>query len=56
MSKQRIRWIVVLMAVGLLGLIGLQLFGVRSALQLQREQFARRHADVPTGREARTRG
>ncbi len=46
MSKQRIRWIVVLMAVGLLGLIGLQLFWVRSALQLQREQFAYKVTDA----------
>ncbi len=46
MSKQRIRWIVALMAVGLLGLIGLQLFWVRSALQLQREQFAYKVTDA----------
>ena len=34
------------MAVGLLGLIGLQLFWVRSALQLQREQFAYKVTDA----------
>ncbi len=39
MSKQRIGWIVVLMAVGLLGLIGLQLYWIKSALRLQKEQF-----------------
>ena len=39
MSTQRIRWIVVLMAVGLLGLIGLQSYWISSALQLQEEQF-----------------
>lgn len=39
MSKQRIRWIVALMAVGLLGLVGLQLYWIRSAYQLQQEQF-----------------
>ncbi|QJW91895.1 HAMP domain-containing histidine kinase [Spirosoma taeanense] len=39
MSRQRIRWIVVLMAVGLLGLIGLQSYWIGSALQLQKEQF-----------------
>lgn len=39
MSKQRIRWIVALMAVGLLGLIGLQSYWIGSALQLQKEQF-----------------
>lgn len=39
MSQQRIRWIVALMAVGLLGLVGLQLYWVRSAYQLQQEQF-----------------
>ncbi|WP_338874218.1 HAMP domain-containing sensor histidine kinase [Spirosoma sp. SC4-14] len=39
MSTQRIRWIVALMAVGLLGLVGLQLYWIGSALHLQKEQF-----------------
>lgn len=39
MSTQRIRWIVVLMAVGLLGLVGLQSYWISSALHLQKEQF-----------------
>ncbi|MCY7358019.1 MAG: HAMP domain-containing histidine kinase [Rudanella sp.] len=39
MSKQRIRWIVALMAVGLLGLVGLQGYYITSAWRLQREQF-----------------
>ncbi|RIV27652.1 sensor histidine kinase [Fibrisoma montanum] len=39
MSKQRIRWIVALMAVGLLGLVGLQSYWIGSALRLQKEQF-----------------
>lgn len=46
MSKQRIRWIVALMAVGLLGLIGLQLYWIGSALQLQKEQFAYKVTDA----------
>jgi len=46
MSKQRIQWIVVLMAVGLLGLVGLQLFWINSALKLQREQFAYKVTDA----------
>ncbi|WP_420148248.1 sensor histidine kinase [Spirosoma sp.] len=46
MSKQRIRWIVVLMAVGLLGLVGLQLYWINSALQLQKEQFAYKVTDA----------
>ncbi|WP_234735952.1 sensor histidine kinase [Tellurirhabdus bombi] len=39
MTKQRIRWIAVLMTVGLLGLISLQLFWINNALSLQKEQF-----------------
>ncbi len=39
MSRQRIRWIVALMAVGLLGLIGLQSYWISSALVLQKKQF-----------------
>lgn len=39
MSKQRIRWIVALMTVGLLGLVGLQGYYITSAWRLQREQF-----------------
>ncbi|QHV95481.1 sensor histidine kinase [Spirosoma endbachense] len=39
MSTQRIRWIVALMAVGLLGLVGLQWYWISSALHLQKEQF-----------------
>ncbi len=46
MSKQRIRWIVVLMAIGLLGLVGLQLYGINSALQLQKQQFAYKVTDA----------
>lgn len=46
MSKQRIQWIVVLMAVGLLGLVGLQLFWINSAFKLQREQFAYKVTDA----------
>ncbi|GAB3640697.1 sensor histidine kinase [Spirosoma arcticum] len=46
MSKQRIRWIVALMAVGLLGLVGLQLYWIGSALQLQKEQFAYKVTDA----------
>ncbi|MVM32154.1 two-component sensor histidine kinase [Spirosoma sp. HMF4905] len=46
MSKQRIRWIVALMAIGLLGLVGLQLFWISSALRLQKEQFAYKVTDA----------
>ncbi|MCX6213094.1 HAMP domain-containing sensor histidine kinase [Spirosoma sp.] len=46
MSKQRIRWIVALMAIGLLGLVGLQLYWINSALQLQKEQFAYKVTDA----------
>ncbi|OIN60459.1 sensor histidine kinase [Arsenicibacter rosenii] len=46
MSKQRIRWIVALMAVGLLGLVGLQLYWVRSAYRLQQEQFTYKVTDA----------
>ncbi|RYC67712.1 MULTISPECIES: sensor histidine kinase [Spirosoma] len=46
MSKQRIQWIVALMAVGLLGLVGLQLYWIGSALRLQREQFAYKVTDA----------
>ena len=46
MSKQRIRWIVALMAVGLLGLVGLQLYWIGSALQLQKEQYAYKVTDA----------
>lgn len=46
MSKQRIRWIVVLMAIGLLGLVGLQLYWINSALQLQKQQFAYKVTDA----------
>lgn len=46
MSKQRIRWIVALMAIGLLGLVGLQLYWISSALQLQKEQFAYKVTDA----------
>ncbi|MBD2754717.1 sensor histidine kinase [Spirosoma validum] len=46
MSKQRIRWIVILMAVGLLGLVGLQLYWISSALKLQKEQFAYKVTDA----------
>ncbi len=46
MSKERIGWIVMLMAVGLLGLVGLQLFWINSALKLQKEQFAYKVTDA----------
>ncbi|GAB4001806.1 hypothetical protein GCM10028807_58870 [Spirosoma daeguense] len=46
MSKQRINWIVALMAIGLLGLIGLQLYWISSALRLQKEQFAYKVTDA----------
>lgn len=46
MSKERIRWIVALMAIGLLGLVGLQVYWISSALQLQREQFAYKVTDA----------
>lgn len=46
MSKQRIRWIVMLMATGLLGLVGLQLYWISSALRLQKEQFAYKVTDA----------
>ncbi len=46
MSKERIRWIVALMAIGLLGLVGLQLYWISSALQLQKEQFAYKVTDA----------
>jgi two-component system phosphate regulon sensor histidine kinase PhoR len=46
MTKQRIRWIVALMTIGLLGLVGLQLYWIRSALQLQKEQFAYKVTDA----------
>ena len=46
MSKQRIRWIVALMAVGLLGLVGLQLYWIGSAFRLQQEQFAYKVTDA----------
>ena len=46
MSKQRIRWIVALMTIGLLGLVGLQLYWIGSALQLQKEQFAYKVTDA----------
>jgi two-component system phosphate regulon sensor histidine kinase PhoR len=46
MSKQRIQWIVALMAVGLLGLVGVQLYWIDSALQLQKEQFAYKVTDA----------
>ncbi len=39
MSRQRIRWIVLLMSVGLLGLVGLQGYYIITAWRLQREQF-----------------
>lgn len=39
MSTNRIRWIVCLMAVGLLGLVGFQLYWISNALHLQKEQF-----------------
>ena len=46
MSRQRIRWIVALMTIGLLGLVGLQLYWIGSALQLQKEQFAYKVTDA----------
>ena len=46
MTKQRIRWIVALMTIGLLGLVGLQLYWISSALQLQKEQFAYKVTDA----------
>ena len=46
MSKQRIRWIVALMAVGLLGLVGFQVYWIRNALHLQQEQFAYKVTDA----------
>ncbi|MGA0559342.1 sensor histidine kinase [Larkinella sp. VNQ87] len=45
MTKQRIRWIAVLMTVGVLGLISLQLYWIDNALSLQREQFDSRVTD-----------
>ncbi|MFC5412814.1 sensor histidine kinase [Larkinella bovis] len=45
MTKQRIRWIAVLMTVGLLGLIALQLYWIDNALSLQKEQFDSRVTD-----------
>lgn len=45
MTKQRIRWIAVLMTVGLLGLISLQLYWIDNALSLQKEQFDSRVTD-----------
>lgn len=46
MSKERIRWIVVLMAIGLLGLVGFQLYWISNALHLQKEQFAYKVTDA----------
>ncbi|MBD2700060.1 HAMP domain-containing histidine kinase [Spirosoma sp. BT702] len=46
MSKQRILWIVALMAIGLLGLIGLQVYWISSAIRLQKEQFAYKVTDA----------
>jgi two-component system phosphate regulon sensor histidine kinase PhoR len=46
MTKQRIRWIVALMTIGLVGLVGLQLYWISSALQLQKEQFAYKVTDA----------
>lgn len=46
MSRSRIRWIVLLMAVGLLGLVALQSYWIGSALQLQREQFTYKVTDA----------
>ncbi len=46
MTKERIRWIVALMAVGSLGLIGFQLYWIRNALHLQEEQFAYKVTDA----------
>jgi two-component system, OmpR family, phosphate regulon sensor histidine kinase PhoR len=39
MSTKRIRWIVLSMALGLLGLVGFQLYWVGAAMQLQQQQF-----------------
>ncbi|MEZ0609297.1 sensor histidine kinase [Fibrella sp. WM1] len=39
MSTKRIRWIVLSMALGLLGLVGFQLYWISTALHLQKEQF-----------------
>ncbi len=46
MSKERIRWIVALMAVGLLGLVGFQVYWIRNVLHLQQEQFAYKVTDA----------
>lgn len=46
MSRERIRWIVALMAVGLLGLVGFQLYWINSALHLQQEQFTYKVTDA----------
>ncbi len=46
MTRQRIRWIVALMTIGLLGLVGLQLYWINSALQLQKAQFAYKVTDA----------
>ena len=46
MSKQYIRWIVALMGAGLLGVIGLQVYWLRTAWQLQQEQFSYRVTDA----------
>ena len=39
MSTKQIRWIVLSMALGLLGLVGFQLYWISNALHLQKEQF-----------------
>ena len=39
MSTKQIRWIVLSMAIGLLGLVGFQLYWISNALHLQKEQF-----------------
>lgn len=46
MTRQRIRWIVALMTIGLVGLVGLQLYWINSALQLQKAQFAYKVTDA----------
>ncbi len=46
MSRQYIRWIVALMGAGLLGVIGLQVYWLRTAWQLQQEQFGYRVTDA----------